>query len=248
MVLNSGLADLYPVERPDWSRDIRSLGPDDDAIARNLMKAIALYLAPSDAPLAVQATDRYNRGHISVAIAPILHSVGARPVADEALLERQWVSPGENEQDFEGPFEGTASHTIIGGFKPTPLVQTFMPTALGRFHVDIGADIHLLSLRLFDTSVSVRVEPDAVVQVRQGQVISKWVHWHDGWRPDFPAELGKMSSWLTFAPKTTIDHVSLGRSISHLVRINRLESEYSYGNLRKSSSVFWLTDEVEPLS
>ena len=239
--LNQGLADLEPVARPSWSRELlprwRKVGRE---IARQLWNDAALSCGPGDTPAALTVVEVDNKDFVEVEI----DAVAGR--GDAALLEPSVRGSSPLQPYGEaGTMAGNISHDAQGAWhKPTRLCSPVFPQVFGRLDTEVALHVKLACLPLGFLRGRVGCKDNSVELALGGETVSRWIHWYADWQPAKPRACESTVCGMTTVARKWLQSVEgLGSSIMPLVRVRVGTREHEYTDHDVRVEEFWIEPE-----
>ena len=241
LTMNRGLADLEPVSRPDWARNLL---PCDDRrtkeLARKLWASAEANVLPGEVPLALRVVEHDTNTFVEF---DVILTVGRSGFT---------VGPAEAEtlglliaNDRPGEMAGlVARNEGINPFpikNPLAMTQCVRPEILGRVHIDSAINIRLGSPVIFGTPANVACSPSDVRLEWGGETLSRWFHWYTDWEPTAFRELGSAVGSISTVSKSIMDKLRAlhGLEIARLVQVRRGVRSEIYQELKVETESYW---------
>ena len=242
LTMNRGLADLEPIERPDWAWNLISCeGGRTRELAQKLWASAEAASKPSETLLALRAIDCARDGFVefdmTLAIGPSGFSVG--PAEAEAL---DMLMAPERPSEIVGSVGPRAGENHLSFEHPLIMTQLAAPEALGRVHIDIVLQIRLASPIIFGTPASIQCGPSEIRLEAGTEVLSRWIHWYSDWEPAQFRDLGSAVNSMTTVLESSLDRLraSYGMEVARLVRVRRLARSETHGEDDVRTESFWM--------
>ena len=242
LTMNRGLAELEPVERPDWAQN---LFPSDvghtKELAQKLWASAEDATSPYEALLALKVVDLEEDGFIEFDIASCIGPSGlvARSAQAPMLNEiRVNECPGE----MAGMIGRKAGVAPLSFECPHYMTQSVIPETLGWVHIGMVFDIRLASPYIFGTSASVQCGPYEIRLEAGTDVLSRWIHWYSDWEPAQSRDLGSGVNSMTTVLKPSLERTCAfyGVETARLVRIRRTEGREIHREAEVKTEAFWM--------
>ncbi len=241
LTMNRGLADLEPVARPNWARNLLPFDAGrTKEIAQKLWTNAEAATNLGEVPLALRVIDFDTKGFVefdlTLAIGPSGFTAGP---AETETLDLLIVNerPGEM-AGLVGQNAGTDSLSIE---PPLIMTQGVLPKYIGRAHTDMVLNIRLASPYVFGTSANVQCGPSEIRLEARGNVLSRWVHWYTDWEPTTFPELESAVGSMTTVLKSRLDQLRAfhGVEIARLVRVRRGTRREIYEEHKVETESYW---------
>lgn len=236
-----GLADLQPIERPDWTYGLSSSNPQNIAhVAERLWNSSTSLCNSNETPISLRIFEANKEGFIDFDIVMTLTPL-ARRSADSA--EFMQYSRLVNDQSL-GRYETRVSqHPVVrvpSLDRPIALAEVFHPMYLGRAHVGLGTVIRLASPRVFGVPAEIVCDESEIRLDTADGTMSRWIHWYADWEPVTFPELEPSVCSLVTVSKSNIEHIQqlLGTKLNRWTRIRRSARSSSHGKYEVSSEIF----------
>ena len=243
ITMNEGLADLSPIDRPDWTQNLLSVSEGDTKeTARALWLNAGNTAKLGEEPIALRAIDAGSKGFVEFEIAMVF---GASGFTDgPALVEDPHYFPvGDDPGRIAGPvYPDWLSAGAELTNRPYRMAHGFVPEPLGSLHVELGFNIRLLAPNFLPKRAKVRCSPTEVILDVDGEAVSRWIHWYANWEPTVEEGLNSYIGSLSTASKGSLDmlHNSSGMETACLVRVRRGIRPDSYLELESTTETFWM--------
>ena len=223
LTMNRGLADLEPIDRPDWARNLLPIDSRrTKELAQNLWACARVAARPGEEPIALRvvdvATEEFAEFDLTLVVGPIdLTSGRAQVDVDAERIES--AHPG----DMEGVVGQDTIATQFAIDHPRAVSAVMLLDSPGRAHIDLACDIRLASSYVFRTPANLKCGPSEIRLEADGDMISRWVHWYADWEPTKFRELESPIGSMTTVSKGRLEDLRAlrGTEIARLVRIRR---------------------------
>ena len=242
LTMNRGLAELEPVERPEWARHLLPCDTERTKdLARKLWANAEDCVRPGEVLLAIRVVESEDDSFIEFDITLSIGPSGfSRGPAEAETLDLLMLNepPGE----MAGLVGQKAGISPIRLERPLRLAQGILPEALGSIHYDMALNIRLASPAIFNKSARVRCKPSEIRLEAGNEVLSRWVHWYADWEPISIGDLGSAVCSVTTVLRSTLDHLrtSYGADIGRLVRVRRATKRDINLEHEAKVEVFWI--------
>ena len=242
LTMNRGLADLEPIDRPDWAQNLL---PCDAGrlkeLAENIWVSVEAAAKPGEVPLAVRVVDFHKEGFIefdsTLTMGPRGFTAGPAKAGEfKELIAKEY--PGE----MTGLVGRNAGIDPLNIARPLVMTQSVLQDCIGRVHIDIASEIRLASPYVFGTSANVQCGPTEIRLEAEGDVLSRWVHWYADWEPTIFTELRSAVGSMTMVLKSSLDKVcaSPGVEVARLMRVRRGVRPEFYLKHEVETDTFWM--------
>ena len=236
-----GLADLQPIERPDWTYDLISTNPENiEHIAERLWNSSTNLCHSDETPIGLRIFEANKEGFIDFDIVMTLTPLG-RQSADSAEI-MQYIRL-VNDRSL-GRYETRATqHPIVrvpSLDRPIALAELFQPKYLGRAHIGLGNVIRLASPRIFGAPAEIVCDESEIRLDTADGTMSRWIHWYADWEPVTFPELEPSVCSLVTVSKSNIESIQqlLGIQLTRWARVQRTVRSSSFGKYEVTSEVF----------
>ena len=242
LTMSRGLADLEPVDRPEWARNLL---PCDAGrakeLAQKLWASAESATNPTEVPLALKVVDFDTKSFIEFDLALAIGPSGftAGPAEAEELNE---LTANEHPGEMAGLVGLRAGIDPLSVNHPLVMTQGVLTEYIGRVHIGMALDIRLASPYVFRTSANVQCGPSEVRLEGGDDVLSRWVHWYVNWEPMIFSELKSSVSSMTTVLKSRLEELraSRGLEIALLVRIRRTVKRETYLKHELETEAHWV--------
>ena len=242
LTMNRGLADLEPIDRPDWALNLL---PSDAGCMKELAKNIWVNAEatanPGEVPLAVRVVDFDTNGFVefdsTLTVGPPGFTAG--PVETE---EFNGLIVNECPVEMAGLVGRNADIDPLYIMRPLAMTIDVLPNFIGRVHIDIASEIRLASPYVFGTSANVQCGPTEIRLEAEGDVLSRWVHWYADWEPTIFTELRSAVGSMTMVLESSLGKIcaSPGVEVARLVRVRRGVRPEVYLKHEVETDTFWM--------
>ena len=242
LTMNRGLADLEPVDRPDWTRN---LFPCDAGrvkeLARKLWASAEAAAKPGEVPLALRVVDFDTKGFVEFDLRLTIGPSGfAAGPADAETLNVLMVNqrPGE----MAGLVGQEAGIDPLSIEHPLAMTQSVLPENTGSAHIEMALNIRLASPYVFGTSANVQCGPSEVRLESGDDVFSRWIHWYADWEPTIFRELESGVGSMTTILESSLDKLSASSrvEVARLVRVRRAARSTIYMQHEVEAEAYWV--------
>ena len=179
-----GLGDLEPIQRPDWTYDLRSRASESPAaLARCLWNRAADACMVGETPNALRTFEADREGFYEF---DVTMTIEPSDYASTDIVEIEQFDPFVCDQGigrFEGQIDQVPAIRVASITHPISLIQVFQPKFPGRAHIEMGMDVRLASPRVFGTAGCIVCDGSEIRLETTSGVFSKWIHWHANWSP-----------------------------------------------------------------
>ena len=241
LTMNRGLADVEPVSRPDWARNLL---PCDarrtKELARRLWASAEANVIPGEVPLALRVVDHDTNTFVEFDVMLTMGRFGSTVGLAEAETLDLLIA-----NDLPGEMAGlVARNEGINPFPikhPLAMTQCVLPEILGRVHIDLAFNIRLGAPVVLGTSANVVCSPSDVRLEWGGEILSRWVHWYADWEPTAFPELESAVGSITTVSKSILDKLraSHGLKIARLVKVRRAARSEIYREFKVETEAYW---------
>ena len=242
LTMSRGLADLEPVDRPDWARNLLpyEVGRAKE-LAHKLWASAESATNPGEVPLALRVVDFNTKGFIEFDLTLTIGPSGftAGPAEAKELNE---LTANERPGEMAGLVGLRAGIDPLSVNDPLVMIQGVLTEYIGRVHTGMALDIRLASPYVFRTSANVQCGPSEVRLEAGGDVLSRWVHWYANWEPTIFPELKSSVGSMTTVLKSRLEELRAfrGVEIALLVRVRRAEQRETYLKHELETEAYWV--------
>ncbi len=242
LTMNRGLADLEPIDRPDWAQNLLPCDAGrTKELAKNIWRNAEAATNPGEVPLALKVVEFDTEGFVEFDSTLTLGRAGFTAGPAEAE-EYKGLIANEYPGEMAGLVGRNAGIDPLYIVRPIAMTQRVMQDFIGRVHADIGSKIRLASPYVFETSANVQCGPTEIRLEAGGQVLSRWVHWYADWEPTIFTELESAVGSMTTVLKSSLDKVCASHDveIARLVRVRRGVKPKVYMKPEVETDAFWM--------
>ena len=243
LTMNRGLADLEPVDRPDWARDLHPCDAGHvKELAHKLWMSAEAAVKPGEVPLALRVVDFDRKGFIEfdslLTIGPSGY-VTSTTEAEKLDMLRIKERPGE----MAGLVGQDADIKPLSIEQPCTMTQVVVPEDLGRVHTEMALNVRLASPYVFGMPANVQCGPSEIRLEAGANVLSRWVHWYADWEPTIFPELESDVCSMTTVSKSSLDKLraSSGMEIARLVRVRWASRREVHMKYEVEKDAYWAT-------
>ena len=241
---NRGLAELEPVERPVWSRNLlRRWRDSGQQLIEEIWAQAGRHTRPSETPAALHIVEVDEKDFIEVDVDVVLgHGTfkGGQPVAEAPKWDWEDAKPGcmggniRLREGFRRPL-----------VEPKTLACLVAPEHVGRVDGSVALEVKLACLALGWHQGKVRCRrSDVELQVDTG-VISRWHHWYAEWRPSTFTQLDNIVSSMTTIQQTWLLAYaeSFGLSVALLAQVRVGTRKHTHQDHSVDVHEFWINPQ-----
>ena len=239
LTMNRGLADLEPVDRPEWTRNLL---PCDAGIthelARKLWEHAEDAAKPDEVLLALRVVDMDTEGFIKLDTTLTIGPTGFTAESAEAD-ELSYLTVDQSPGRMTGLVGGSPRRQPPK--RPLVMSQNVLPGYIGRTHLEVALNIRLASPDVFGTFATIHCDRSEIRLEAGADVFSRWVHWYANWEPTILPKFGSAVCSMTTVSKTHLDTLRAlpGVEIARLVRVRRAFRPTSYQDYEVEEEDFW---------
>ena len=241
LTMNRGLADLEPVERPDWTSNFLPCDAGHvKELAQKLWAHAETTAKPGEAPLALRVVEFDKKGFIEFNLKLTIGPSGFVDGPAEAKTLDMLVA-NECAGEMAGTVGQDANINPLSIERPCSMTQVIVPQDLGRVHTEMALNVRLASPYVFGTPANVVCGPSEIRLETGADVLSRWVHWYADWEPMIFPELESSVCSMTTVSKTSLDKLrnSHGVEIEQLVRIRWASRPEVYRGYEVEEEAYW---------
>lgn len=239
--LNRGLADLEPVDRPAWSRNLlRRWRDSGQELVEELWAQAGRHAGAGEMAAALHVVETNERDFIAVDIDVVLgHATLAaeNSAAEAPTIRWQDAEPGAMAGDIQLT-ESSRSPSV----EPMTLACQVAPQHIGRVDTSVALQVKLACLPLGWRRGIVRCRGNDIELLVGGEVVSRWHHWYAEWRPATFAQLDTTVSSVTTIRRTWLREYTKSSDLSAtlLARIRVGTREHSHQEHSVDVQEFWI--------
>ena len=232
---------MEPIQRPDWTYNLKSRASEDPAeLTRCLWNAAADACVVGETPIALKTFEADQKGFYEVDM-----TVTIEPSSYDStgMVEIRQIDRLLYDQRI-GRFEGRVSHipaiSVASIVHPISLAQVFQPKFLGRAHIEMGMDIRLASPRVFGTGGHIVCDESEIRLETTNGVFSRWKHWYADWEPVAFPDLESSVCYMVTVSKSNIDNLRqlVRTQLKRWTRVRETTRSSLYGEYEVKSDVF----------
>ncbi len=240
--MNRGLAGLEPVARPDWTLNLLSWDARDaKVLVQRLWEDAQGAVTSGESPIALRVVefdeDSFVEFDLALTVGPPGFTEGPAVAKTHDIL-----TLGKHPVEMAGPVGRNADIRDFPIEYPLVLAQGIMPKALGCVHIELVNRLKLASPYVFGIPAIVQCTSSQVHLEKEGEIISRWVHWYTDWEPAIFQELDSTVGSITTVSRSKLDKLCTlhGLDIALLVRGRRAtRRELSLGQEVRTET-FWM--------
>ena len=242
LTMNRGLAELEPIDRPDWARGLLPWDVTHNRQrSRQLWSAACTASETGEIPAALRVVDVDTRGFVEVEVTLVVGSRGLStgPAAAHALKE---IFADQRRADMAGPVGQSQVMTECSIERPLFVIQQISPGDYGRLHGDMSLEIRLASPYVFVATAEVQCRPTDIRLVAGSEVLSRWMHWYADWEPTMLAEMSSFVSSITTVSESALNKLRTRNDtdVAKLVRVRRGTRPEFWGPVDVGEETFWI--------
>ncbi len=220
LTMNRGLADLEPIERPDWACNLLPFDSTRTSVlAHSLWTSASAAAGPEEEPIALRVIDGADEEFVELDLTLVIGPTGFTSGPPEAQVDGE-VIEGEPPSGAEGVVGRAAaiSPPFIDG--PRAVSSVMLLDFMGRVHVDLVCAIRLASPYVFRTAANVRCGPSEIRLEADATATSRWIHWYADWQPAKFGQLESPIGSLSTVPRAWLEDLRArpGAEVARLVR------------------------------
>ena len=242
LTMNRGLADLEPIDRPEWARDLLPWAhARTRARVHELWHKASTISAAEEVPVALDVVDLDKGGFVEIDVKLVVGarglSTGPVPAETEGML-----FVGQGSTDMAGRLTEWPDTTASSGERPRFVVQRVVPYNWGRVHSDMLLSVRLASPSLFGTAVDVECGSSDIRLVARDAVLARWMHWYADWEPTRWKEMDSFVGSVSTVSKAALDDFRTRRNmdIAKLVTVRWGKRPESWGEIEVEEETFWI--------
>lgn len=240
--MNRGLADVEPIERPDWTRNLISCGAGQTKeLAQKLWTNAEAAAKFNEAPIALKVVDSDTKGFVEFDLTLAIIPLGftGSPEETETL---NLIVASEHHGEMAGLVGRKTGIDLLCIKRPQVISRVVLPEFPGRTHFEMGSVIRLAPPYLFGTSANIQCGHSDIHLEARSEVFSRWIHWYADWEPMIFPDLGSTIGSMTTILKSSLDEFRSLHSveIARLVRVRRATRHNSYSEFDVKVDAYWL--------
>ena len=242
LTMNRGLADLEPIDRPDWAQNLLSCDAGCmKELAKNIWVSAEAAASHGEVPLALKVVDFDTESFVEFDSMLTIGPAGFTNGPAEAEKPSELIT-NECPVEMAGLVGRNADIDPLYIMRPLAMTIDVLPNFIGRVHIDIVSKIRLASPYVFGTSVNVQCGPSEIRLEAGGEVLSRWFHWYADWEPTISTELGSTVGSMTTVLKSSLDKVYASRGVefARLVQVRRGVRPEVYLKHEVETDTFWM--------
>ena len=242
LTMNRGLADLEPIERPDWARI--NLPCDTNRmkeLAQKLWVNAEAAAKPCEAPIALKVVDFDNKGFIELDLTLIIGPSGFVDGPTEAK-NLDVLVVNECAGEMAGSVGQDADIIPFPIEIPAAMAQGVQPKNIGRVHINMASDVRLASPYVFGQPANIQCGHSEIRLESGTNVLSRWVHWYADWEPTIFPELESDVCSMTTVSKSGLDKLraSCDAEIAQMLRIRWASRPEVYQEYEVKEEAYWV--------
>ena len=242
LTMNRGLADLEPMDRPDWARGILPWeATRNQEHAQRIWEAACTLPETGEVPVALRVVDVDAKGFVEleVTLAMGFRGLSMGPATAHALDP---MVADQRPADMAGPVGQSQGATERSIEQPLFLIQQILPGDFGRLHSDVALRIKLASPYVFGATVEVQCRSTDIRLVTQGEMLSRWMYWYANWEPTNWPEMGSFVGSITTVSASALNELRTRNDtdVAKLVRVRRGTRPESWGPVDVGEETFWI--------
>lgn len=242
LTMNRGLADLEPIDRPDWARGILPWdAAHNQERAERIWEAACTLPETGEVPVALRVVDVDAKGFVEleVTLAMGLRGLATGPAVAHAL---EALVADQRTADMAGPVGRSQGMTECSFERPLFLVQQILPGDFGRLHSDVSLGIKLASPYVFGATVEVQCRSTDVCLVTESDVLSRWMHWYADWEPTRWPEMSSFVGSITTVSESALNGLRTrdDTDVAKLVRVRCGTRSEPWRSVNVGEETFWI--------
>lgn len=242
LTMNRGLAELEPVERPDWAKHILPCDADRTKdVAQKLWASAEAATRPGEVLLALRVVDVEEDGFIEFDTTLVIGPPGFTGSPAEAVT-LDLLTLNERSGEMAG-LVGQKADVVPHSFeRPCCMTQGIFPEALGSVHIDMALNIRLASPYIFGTPAIVECGSSEIRLEAGADMLSRWIHWYADWEPAIFRDLRTDVCSMTTVLESSLDRLraSYGMETARLVRVRRAEGQEIHREDEVKTEAYWM--------
>ena len=242
LTMNRGLANLEPIPRPVWARNLLPCEAGrTKKLTQKLWACVEAAARPGEVPIALRVVDLDTQNFVEFDLTLAVGPINFTSRTPEVETHSKFIEnkrPGE----MEGLVSRNANFDWFSLDYPLAMTEVILLKDLGRVHIDMACNIRLASPDVFGTSANVKCSPTDIRLEAGGDVVSRWVHWYADWEPTVFRELHSTVGSMTTVLKSSLEKLraSRGMEIARLVRVHRGTRREIYEKHKVETEAYWI--------
>lgn len=210
--LSRGLAELEPVERPDWSRNLLQRWRDSgQELVGELWAQAGGHAHTGETPAALHIVETDERDFIKVHIDVVLGHAPLNAAKTAAAPAFRWKDGESGAMGGHIQLRESSRGPLV---EPMALACQVAPEHIGRVDTSVALQVKLACLPLGWHNGTVRCRGNDVELQIDREVVSRWHHWYAEWRPSTFAQLDTTVSSLTTIRRTWLREYTKSSDLS----------------------------------
>ena len=240
MPMNRGLAELEPVERPGWSRNLLHRWRDSgQALVAEIWAQAGRHTRAGETPAALHVVEMDERDFIEVDIDVVIgHGTlnAGEPVAEAPKFDWKHAEPG---------CMGGGIQLRGGSLGPVTLACPVAPEHIGRVDASVALQVKLACLALGWRRGRVTCRKHDIELQVGTEVVSRWHHWYAEWGPSRFTQLDTIASSITTIQRTWLLAYaeSLDLSVTLVARVRVGTREHRHQDHSVDVHEFWINPQ-----
>ena len=248
LTMNRGLADIGPVRRPRWAHITLPAVADPAIEARRIWDKASAGLPPAERLISLNLAETCETSFAEYRFRLVAVPRNSTLDDEDGPVEYGAITLVDEPGSFSG---GAATHADFGDVtidRPVELAQKVSPYGFGRVHIDLFADIAILSPLLAGEGLTVDPRGGEVRACIGRRIASRWRYWYAGWSPAHPVNLQTRAPSLATARSDLLDRIAERHNVGFgiWVDIQRGTRETSYREMEVTSEGLWLMHPASP--
>ena len=242
LTLNRGLAELEPVERPDWAKHLLPCNAERiKELAQNLWTSAEDDVSSGEALLALRVVDFEKDGFIEFDTTLVIGLPGFTGSPAEAVT-LDVLTLDARSDEMTGPLGQNPDFVPPSLGRPLRMTQQISPEPIGSVHIDMAMNIRLASPNIFGTPATVQCGSSEIRLEAGADVLSRWTHWYADWEPAISRDLGSAVCSMTTVLKSSLDRLraSYGMETARLVRVRQAAKQEIHREGEVKTEAYWM--------
>ena len=241
--MNRGLAELEPVERPVWSRNLLQRWRDSGhELVEEIWAQAGQQTLAGETPAALHLVETDERDFSEVDIDVVIgHGTlnAGELVAEASKFDWKHAEPG---------CMGGGIQLRGGSLGPVTLACPVAPEHIGRVDASVALQVKLACLALGWRRGRVRCRKHDIELQVGTEVVSRWHHWYAEWGPSRFTQLDTIVSSITTIQRTWLlaYAASLDLSVTLVARVRVGTRENRHQDHSVDVHEFWIQSAREP--